>query len=212
MIGVFSGTGAILHSDVERALTALGVKYRRVYDDFDMDDVDVLIVPGGYTVDMWEPVYKNRERIYDFLDAGGRYVGICAGAYLAPEKVVLRSGRLPGLGIIDVENIRKSGSEIVEITLLPHPLTRDLPSRIRIWYQNGPHIDPREAENLAVFSDGYSAIVKEGNVVLFAVHPEGSKAAGVDASPYGLQLLMRAIGIGEMKDETAAMGSATASR
>jgi len=212
MIGVFSGTGAVLHLDVERALSIAGIKYRRVNDELDLEGIDALIVPGGYTVDMWEPLYKNREKIYEFLEGGGRYVGICAGAYLAPDKVILRSGRLPGLGIIDVENTRKSGAELIEITLLSHSLTRDLPPKIKIWYQNGPHIDPRGAESIAIFDDGYSAIVKEGNVILFAVHPEGSREAGIEASPYGLQLLLRALGIGEMGKEGAMTGKVTASR
>ncbi len=144
-------------------------------------------------MDMWEPFYKNRRRIYDFLEEGGRYLGICAGAYLAPETVVLRKGRLPGLGIIDVENVRKNGAMMVEVNLCPHPLTKGLPPRLRVWYQNGPHMIPKEGDSIATFDDGLSAIVGNGKVTLFSVHPEGSMDNGVQPTKESLELVRRVL-------------------
>jgi glutamine amidotransferase-like uncharacterized protein len=49
-----------------------------------LKDFDVLVQPGGSGSKQAETLGKDgRERIRTFVDGGGGYVGICAGAYLA---------------------------------------------------------------------------------------------------------------------------------
>jgi len=53
-------------------------------DDF-FDNVDIVAFPGGLgDSDSFDSLLKNnRNRIYDFIRNGGRYLGICMGAYWA---------------------------------------------------------------------------------------------------------------------------------
>ena len=53
-------------------------------DDF-FDDVDIVCVPGGFgDSDSFDSLMQvNGQRIRNFVAAGGRYLGICMGAYWA---------------------------------------------------------------------------------------------------------------------------------
>jgi glutamine amidotransferase-like uncharacterized protein len=53
-------------------------------DDF-FDDVDMVVFPGGVgDADSWDSLLKfHKSRIQDFVAKGGRYLGICMGAYWA---------------------------------------------------------------------------------------------------------------------------------
>ncbi len=56
--------------------------------DFQPDGVDVLVVGGGWAPDQWKGFgAMGLERVRAFVQAGGGYVGICAGAYLASATV-----------------------------------------------------------------------------------------------------------------------------
>ena len=53
-------------------------------DDF-FDDVDMVLFPGGVgDADSWDSLLKfHKSRIQEFVANGGRYLGICMGAYWA---------------------------------------------------------------------------------------------------------------------------------
>ena len=53
-------------------------------DDF-FDDVDMILFPGGVgDADSWDSLLKfHKSRIQEFVVNGGRYLGICMGAYWA---------------------------------------------------------------------------------------------------------------------------------
>ena len=53
-------------------------------DDF-FDDVDMILFPGGVgDADSWDSLLKfHKSRIQEFVAIGGRYLGICMGAYWA---------------------------------------------------------------------------------------------------------------------------------
>ena len=53
-------------------------------DDF-FDDVDMILFPGGVgDADSWDSLLKfHKSRIQEFVANGGRYLGICMGAYWA---------------------------------------------------------------------------------------------------------------------------------
>jgi len=206
---IYAGSGAILAGDVEDALKRLGIPYREV-DEAAIHrgalrrGCRVLIVPGGYTAEIVSALgSRGLEEIRGFVEGGGLYIGICAGAYIAAEHVEV-PGRPEGLGIINVTNRRVRGIGVVEISIIDpsHPLVEGCPERIRIWYQNGPHMTAgRGVEVVAVYDDGSAAIVSahygEGLVILFSPHPEGSSEGGVDPEKLGtLRLLRNAVNLG----------------
>lgn len=55
--------------------------------------VDVLAVPGGRDLPYVRDLHgKGTRRIRAFVEGGGRYLGICAGAYFGSREVVFESG------------------------------------------------------------------------------------------------------------------------
>ena len=203
---IYAGEGAVLAGDVEKALKKLGIPYYKVDENFIksgklLNYCTVLIVPGGYTAKYVSALGKDGfEKIREFIAKGGGYIGICAGAYIAAKTVEVQ-GRPEGLGIINITNIRVSGHGLVNITIVnpDHPIAKNLPAKIEIWYQNGPHMKPGEGvEVIAVYDDGTAAIVAakygNGTVVIFSPHPEGSTWGNIDPEKVGtLKLLENAI-------------------
>jgi len=55
-----------------------------VEDDF-FDGVDMVAFPGGFgDADTFQTILKpNKKNVVDFVQQGGRYLGICMGAYWA---------------------------------------------------------------------------------------------------------------------------------
>ncbi|MBN2187373.1 MAG: hypothetical protein JW732_08015 [Dehalococcoidia bacterium] len=201
-IAIYSGKGAVLFEDVAYALELLDIKYSTL-DENDikerkLEHFKFLIVPGGYTQEYMPALGEaGREAIRNFVRAGGSYIGICGGAYLAAERVEV-PGRPEGLGIIDIESIRKSGMGMVKIYLTNHPVTKGLASELVIYYQNGPEIVAGEnVEGIARYGNGSFAIVAssfgKGKVICFSPHPEGSISQGIRPEPETLKLLSNAL-------------------
>ena len=143
-VAIYAGKGAVLFEDVAYALELLDIKYETL-DERDikegrLEQFDFLIIPGGYTREYMPALgTRGREAIRNFVQAGGCYMGICGGAYIASERVEV-SGRPEGLGIIDIRNVRKSGTGMRKIHLRKHPITRGLGKELEIYYQNGPEM------------------------------------------------------------------------
>ena len=206
-IALFAGTGAVLAQDVGVALAKLNLHYTEVTESDikrgKLKDFNILIIPGGYTAVMLDTLEGEPfDSIRRFVASGGKYIGICAGAYLAPQVVKLHAGReAPGLNIIAVENVRRSGMGLRKINIVnpDHPITKGYQGELTIWYQNGPYMKPGNLVTvLAMYDTTYAAIVvanyHKGKVVLFSVHPEGSLNNGVDPQKLGtLGLLKNAI-------------------
>lgn len=202
---IYTGSGAELARDVEVALDKLNIPYSEVNEhtirEGGLGNCPLLIVPGGYTARCVAALGgRGFERIREFVAGGGGYVGICAGAYIAPQ-VVEVPGRPPGLGIIEIRNERRAGSGIKRIGIAKpqHAVMEGCEREVEIWYQNGPMIKAgKGVETLAVYEEGSAAIVcatyGEGKVVIFSPHPEGSLAGGADPERLGtLKLLENAI-------------------
>jgi len=205
LVCVYAGTGAVLAKDVEVALDKLEMPYRGAGEQDirggGLGDCSLLIVAGGYTakyVDAWGE--EGFERIREFVADGGGYIGICAGAYMAARDVEV-PGRPPGLGIVEIENVRRAGWGIRTITVAKpkHPVVKGYTGKVDIWYQNGPMMKAGQGvETLAVYEEESAAIVcatyGEGKVVIFSPHPEGSLQGEVDPEEAGtLKLLENAV-------------------
>ncbi len=206
---VYAGSGAVLARDVDRALDKLGIPHLDIDEDsirrgILQEHCGVLIVPGGYTA-AYIPALgvEGFSNIREFVARGGVYIGICAGAYIAARRVEV-PGHPEGLGIINITNTRRRGMGIIEITVTKphHPIARGCPRRMRIWYQNGPYIEPgRGVEVIARYDEKYAAVVcsryGDGAVVIFSPHPEGSLEHGVEPEKLGtIKLLENAIEFG----------------
>ncbi|MFX0097136.1 MAG: BPL-N domain-containing protein [Candidatus Hodarchaeota archaeon] len=208
-VAIFAGTGVKTALDVKIALERMAVKHREINEEDIQDNRllghDILVVPGGYTW-LYMPSLGDlgRERIRSFIAEGGKFIGICSGAYIAPKSVILPSEFNEvqiGLDIIDIEVRRTKGRGIrrIKVVKSEHPLVSGYHGFIDIYYQNGPLMKAgRDVEVLAVYETGEGAILfsgfGNGKVILFGPHPEGSLHHNVNPIKIGtLNLLKNAI-------------------
>ena len=199
---IYAGKGAVLFEDVAYALELLDIKYETLNErdikEGWLEQFDFLIVPGGYTREYMPALGgMGREAIRNFVQAGGCYIGICGGAYVASERVEV-SGRPEGLGIIDIRNVRKSSTGMRKIHLRKHPMTEGLGPELEIYYQNGPEIVAKgNVEEIAAYESGGLATVAcsfgKGKVICFSPHPEGSVTQGIKPSGETLKLLKNSL-------------------
>jgi glutamine amidotransferase-like uncharacterized protein len=171
---------------------------KEIRDD-KLADVDVLIHPGGSGSGQAKALGDDgRERVRRFVRAGGGFVGICAGAYLAsaeyPWALKLLDAR-----VVDDEHWARGVGNVK--LLLPSEGRTALgadESFTTIHYENGPLLGPAnrkdipDFESLATYATeirendapkgvmkGTTAIARghfgKGRVVCFSPHPEKTR-------------------------------------
>jgi glutamine amidotransferase-like uncharacterized protein len=187
MIAVYSGEETIYVGNIEGIIKKLKIPCQRVRSadivNNKIKDCSLLIVPGGLTEKIISKLskkgYKNIKR---FVRGGGCYIGICAGAYLASEKVELPYGKhMEGLGLFKGEckresEKRKRGMLKVVNIVKKCPITEGFSGKVEGWYLNGPLIKAGKGAVLAEYNNGDGAAVfseyGKGKVILFSFHPE----------------------------------------
>ncbi len=113
---------------------------------------DVVIAPGGSASKQARALGTDGCRaITDFVESGGGYLGLCAGAYLASNNYTW------SLKIIDAQVIdrkhwkRGTGRVKIELTSEGRRLFTEKPGLIDIRYANGPLLAPDEDPNIPDF-------------------------------------------------------------
>lgn len=113
-----------------------------------LDQFNVLAVPGGSGGKEAAAIGEDgRARIRKFVENGGGYVGICAGAYLAT------SGFSWGLKILDAKTaspkwMRGTGLVKLELTPRGREILGDKSGQFDCKYANGPILVPAQVESL----------------------------------------------------------------
>jgi len=120
MIGIYKDVGSGEESLIEtyntfKTFSSEKVIYISTYDILENDilkDLKLLIIPGGRDLPYCEKLNgKGVKLIKNFVNTGGSYLGICAGAYFACNKVIFdEGGELEVIGdrelkLIDTEAI-----------------------------------------------------------------------------------------------------------
>jgi hypothetical protein len=163
-----------------------------------LKDFNVVLFPGGSSTRQGESLGDvDRRQVREFIEGGGGYVGICAGAYLA-------TANWPrSLGILDANNRSsrwKQGRGVVRMEFTSEG--REILGTSQDWcdvrYHNGPLLVPAllddlpDFHSLAVFRSevaeggaskgvmvGSPAIVAgqfgKGRVLCFSPHPDQTK-------------------------------------
>lgn len=138
----------------------------------------LLVVPGGRDLPYVEEMSARSglaKRIKTWVNGGGRYLGICAGAYFGAKTVrfdvggakqvvgerelAFWDGSCEGPSFPGFEYASEAGARIVEL------------NGTRVYYNGGGHF-VGEGEVLARYNDGRAAVVKAGRAILCSVHPE----------------------------------------
>jgi glutamine amidotransferase-like uncharacterized protein len=118
--------------------------------------------------------YSLKQAIRNFVNAGGGYVGFCAGAFLATGMVGTTS--VPGLGIFPGRTQLVEGIYSAHGVILP--MTWDGTLK-HIYFEGGPHLifsARSQIEATAYFDDGTvgsgRAFYGAGRVYVTGAHPE----------------------------------------
>lgn len=147
-----------------------------------LSSYDILIIPGGNSATYVNSNSINADAIKQFISKGKGYLGICAGAYAASNKV---DGEYIAWGIasnVNTKNINYEGLLSIKTTSSGSVLSDE--SKMNLYHQNGPamYTNGSNVYSFAYYADSktgyqnYSAILGEnygsGRVLLSGSHPE----------------------------------------
>ena len=138
------------------------------------DDVDMVVFPGGMgDSDSYDTVLKNnKDVVVDFVTRGGKYLGICMGAYWAGKDY---------FNILDkvdtIQYIRRPNT----CTRRPH--AKNMPVMWRgqpcdMFFYDGCAIVGDENspyETIATYSNGDNMAIIQNRIGLIGCHPESEK-------------------------------------
>ena len=138
-----------------------------VEDDF-FNDVDVICFPGGIgDADSFESLTKaNRQQINQFIERGGKYLGICMGAYWASDEY------FGFLKDVEVEQyITRPNTD----TRRPHAKNLAiewLGEDVNMFFYDGCAFGGGQYEIIAKYKNDDPMAIIQGNVGLIGCHPE----------------------------------------
>jgi putative intracellular protease/amidase len=157
-IAIFTGTGAPesgIANVCARVEDLAGATIQRLTAEQiaagALADYDVVVFSGGSGSGQAKSLGETgRERVREFVHAGGGYVGICAGAYLACSNFSW------GLGILNASTVssqwrRGSGFVEAEITVDGRPIFGQVPGVFFVRYNNGPILQPGGRADLPAY-------------------------------------------------------------
>ncbi|MEC7838453.1 MAG: BPL-N domain-containing protein [Chlamydiota bacterium] len=191
-----------------------------------IDDTALLIFPGGRDV-FYQKALKGlaNQRIYDYVSAGGKYLGICAGGYYGANSITFEKGY--PLEVVDTRELRffpgeargsvyggglfrygsESGSRAANLKWVHRD--EDKGSEFTVYFNGGcAFVDAGKYTNvqtLAKYEDiaeRPAAIVKcsvgNGTAILCGVHPEYSPKFLDHNDPY-LHIVHKKLDQGDVK-------------
>ena len=159
-------------------MQALGSHYnfkifsKNTVEDNFFDNVDMIAVPGGFgDADTYKTLLKNNQRrVREFVDAGGKYLGICMGAYWAGSHYFNLLD-----GIDAVQYLRRPGTD----TRRPHakemPVTWQGREDSMFWYDGCAFVGHGRYKTIATYSNGDPMAIIQGNLGLIGCHPEAEE-------------------------------------
>jgi len=136
------------------------------------DDVDCVAFPGGIgDADSYDWLFKtNGSVIRDYLDQGGRYLGICMGAYWADRDYfdILN-------GVRAVQYIRQPGTD----TRRPHAkacsVTWQGQDQRMYFYDGCALVGHGHFETVATYANGDAMAIIQNRIGLIGCHPESQE-------------------------------------
>jgi len=142
-----------------------------VEDGF-FNNVDAVAVPGGFgDADSYDSLFKyNGRAVKKYIKSGGRYLGICMGAYWASSLY---------LNILDnveaVQYLKRPGTD----TRRPHAKNMSITWRGEpmnmFWYDGCALIGDGDKEVIATYSNGDAMAIIQNRIGLIGCHPESEQ-------------------------------------
>jgi len=129
-------------------------------------------VPGGFgDADSYDSLFKyNGRAVKKYIKSGGRYLGICMGAYWASSLY---------LNILDnveaVQYLKRPGTD----TRRPHAKNMSITWRGEpmnmFWYDGCALIGDGDKEVIATYSNGDAMAIIQNRIGLIGCHPESEQ-------------------------------------
>lgn len=159
-------------------MNALGKHYNfkifsknEVEDNF-FDNVDMIAVPGGFgDADSYDTLLKNnQQKVRAFIDNGGRYLGICMGAYWAASHYFNLLNDIKA-----VQYLRRPGTD----TRRPHAknigVTWNGEPTNMFWYDGCALIGTGRKKVIATYANGDPMAIIQNRIGLIGAHPESEQ-------------------------------------
>ena len=194
------GSGSLLHFFDWAGCVNTNVSGQDIIDGC-LDNFDVLCWPGGDYPSFWTEMGSDGKiAVQDFIQNGGGYLGVCAGAYYACDYIVWMDdpafpapdfkveGDELNLDLCDAvawgpifEIVPRPdpGHDMTRINIVNHnhPITDNLPDQMQIFYGGGPYFVPNAGADFTVLGiydeNDTNAIVtcNYGNGRVFLIGP-----------------------------------------
>jgi putative intracellular protease/amidase len=156
-------------------IQALGSYYRfklfsrNTVEDTFFDDVDIVAFPGGIgDSDSYHSIVKrNENRLREFVNRGGRYLGICMGAYWAGSNYL---DILDGVDAVQYlrrpnTDTRRPHAKNIAVTWQGQPDTM-------FWYDGCALVGEGDYETIATYANGDAMAIIQNRIGLIGCHPE----------------------------------------
>ena len=137
------------------------------------ENVDMIAVPGGFgDAESFQYLFKhNKERVLDFVQKGGKYLGICMGAYWAGSNYFDMLDDVDAVQYITRPNTetRRPHAKAIEIKWNGHP--------DRMFFYDGCALvgDSTKFKTIATYANGDAMAIIQNNIGLIGCHPESEK-------------------------------------
>ena len=137
------------------------------------DNVDMIAVPGGVgDADTFESLFKNNSsRVRDFVARGGRYLGICMGAYWAGKHY---------LDILDEVDAVQYITRPKTDTRRPHAKNLDVAWQgepTKMFFYDGCSLvgNRHKFTTVATYANGDAMAIYQQRIGLIGCHPEAEQ-------------------------------------
>jgi len=137
------------------------------------DDVDMVAFPGGMgDSNSFQTILQpNQQRIKQFVNNGGRYLGICMGAYWAGSNYFDLLD-----GVDAVQYLKRPGTD----TRRPHAknisVTWQGQSMSMFWYDGCALVgDTSKFQTVATYANGDPMAIQQNRIGLVGCHPESEQ-------------------------------------
>jgi glutamine amidotransferase-like uncharacterized protein len=138
------------------------------------DDVDMVAFPGGFgDSDSYDTILKNnKDVVVDFVTRGGKYLGICMGAYWAGKDYFNILDKVNAVQYIRRPNTctRRPHAKNVSVMWKNQPCDMFFYDGCAlVGNENSPY------ETIATYSNGDNMAIIQNRIGLIGCHPESEK-------------------------------------
>jgi len=132
--------------------------------------IDIVVVPGGFgDANSFDRLFKTNQRsVKQFVRDGGKYLGICMGAYWAGSHYLNILDGIEAVQYITQSNTdtRRPHAKDINIVWQEHPN--------RMFFYDGCALvgDTSKFKTIATYTNGDAMAVIQNNIGLIGCHPE----------------------------------------